>query len=163
MPQFDPSVWSPQIVWLAIAFITLYWLMSRKVLPRIEAVLNEREERVASSLKRAEELQRRAEEARLAYEAALEEARTKALAKNREAREQATAAAAARHEELGKKLSQQIAEAEARIEKAKADAIAGLRAMALETTGLACERLLGEPVDTDAVAGSVDAAMKEAR
>ena len=56
MPQFDPSFWSPQIVWLIISFVVLYYLMWRFVLPRLNEILEEREFRINDSLRRAESL-----------------------------------------------------------------------------------------------------------
>ncbi|MBT3792430.1 MAG: F0F1 ATP synthase subunit B', partial [Rhodospirillales bacterium] len=42
MPQLDVASYLPQFVWLVIAFITLYFLMSRMALPRVGVVLEER-------------------------------------------------------------------------------------------------------------------------
>ena len=63
MPQFDPAVWSPQLIWLAISFVALYFLMSRVALPRISDVLEEREFKISDALRKAEGLRDDAEDA----------------------------------------------------------------------------------------------------
>ena len=39
MPQFDPAVWPPRLVWLALSFVILYLLMARIALPRVGGIL----------------------------------------------------------------------------------------------------------------------------
>lgn len=42
MPQFDPSVFIPQLFWLAICFSILYLFISKVFLPRILDIINQR-------------------------------------------------------------------------------------------------------------------------
>ena len=59
MPQFDPSVWPPQLIWMVITFVALYFLMSRVALPRITDVLEEREFKINDALRKATGLKER--------------------------------------------------------------------------------------------------------
>ncbi|MCK5425303.1 MAG: hypothetical protein KAI89_08015, partial [Emcibacter sp.] len=88
MPQLDPAVFLPQIFWLFIIFGLIYLFIAYSAAPKITQVLERRQDRIASDLQEAEKLQAQAEEARTAYEKALEEARAKAtstVASKREA------------------------------------------------------------------------------
>lgn len=161
MPQFDPAVWSPQLVWLAITFVILYLLMAKVALPRVGEVLDERERRITLSLRRAEELKYAAEEAVAEYEKTIADVRVKAADEVRQAREQAAAEAAARNEELNGRLATELAAAEERIHQAQSAAIAGLRDVAVTVAAAAVERLVGQKVEPGAVAAAVDASIGE--
>ena len=163
MPQFDPAVWMPQLVWLAIVFIVLYLLMAKVALPRVSEVLEEREERIDESLRKAEMLRLRAEDAIAAYEGTIAEVRAKAAEEVRAARERAAADAAERNAQLGERLAAEISAAEERIHRARTAAIAGLRDVAVDVSGAAVERLIGQRVEPKAVASAVDAALAERR
>ncbi len=163
MPQFDPAVWMPQLVWLAIVFIVLYLLMAKVALPRVSEVLEEREERIDGSLRKAEMLRLRAEDAIAAYEGTIAEVRAKAAEEVRAARERAAADAAERNAQLGERLAAEISAAEERIHRARTAAIAGLRDVAVAVSGAAVERLIGQRVEPKAVASAVDAALAERR
>ena len=94
MPQFDPAVWVPQLIWLVITFMALYLLMSRVALPRVSEVLEEREVRINESLRKAERLRLNAEDAIASYEKTIADVRAKAAEEVRTAREEAAAESA---------------------------------------------------------------------
>lgn len=161
MPQFDPTQWPPQIVWLAITFVVLYVLMSRVAIPRITEVIEERERRINDNLRRAEHLKQDAEDAMAAYEKMMAEARAAAQQVVRQARERIAEEAAQRNAELSERLSAEIAAGEARIAEAKAKAIAGVRDVAVDLAATASARLLGGRVEKKRIAPAVDSVLKE--
>ncbi|MFZ1413583.1 MAG: F0F1 ATP synthase subunit B' [Defluviicoccus sp.] len=163
MPQFDPSFWSPQIVWLIISFVVLYYLMWRFVLPRLNEILEEREFRINDSLRRAENLKQEAEQAVAAYEKTMVDARAKAQTQVQVSHERAERLAAERHAELGDRLADEIGTAEARIAAARTEAVAGIRDMAVEVAGLAVEKLIGTRPPQQHVIAAIDDALKGAR
>ncbi|RMF12690.1 MAG: F0F1 ATP synthase subunit B' [Alphaproteobacteria bacterium] len=118
-PPFDVTTFQPQVVWLAISFVLFYVILSRLVLPRIQRVMAEREERIAADLDEAERLHKELEELKEAIAERLAEARTRAqgiLARARdEMREKSERELAALEERLG----QRIRDAEDEIARAK--------------------------------------------
>ena len=98
MPQLDVSTFSSQIFWLIICFSVLYYLLSRKALPRISETLEARQDRIAADLDQAQRLRREAETALASYEGAMAEAQGRAQALLGEAQSRLQAEAATRHE-----------------------------------------------------------------
>ena len=163
MPQFDPAVWVPQLIWLVITFMVLYLLMSRVALPRVSEVLEEREVRINESLRKAERLRLNAEDAIASYEKTIADVRAKAAEEVRAAREEAAAEAAERNAQLNERLVARISAAEQRIDKAREAAIAGLRDVAVTVSGAALERLIGQQVDERSLTSAVDTVLREYR
>ncbi len=77
-PPFDSTYFPSQLLWLAISFGALYWLMSRVALPRIESILADRQAAIARDLDEASRLQASADAAAANYEQALADAKAKA-------------------------------------------------------------------------------------
>jgi F-type H+-transporting ATPase subunit b len=163
MPQFNPAVWMPQLVWLGIIFVVLYLLMARVALPRVSSVLEEREARISESLRKAERLRASAEDAIATYEKTMADVRAKAAEEVRTARDQAAAESAKRNAELSERLAAAVSAAEERIHQAKAAAVAGLGDLAGGVAGAAVERLIGKKIEPAAVASAVDKVLSEQR
>ncbi|MEQ9640366.1 MAG: F0F1 ATP synthase subunit B' [Alphaproteobacteria bacterium] len=161
MPQFWLEDFAPQIVWLAISFALLYFLMSRVALPRITSVLEQRQERIAADLDRAAALREQAEKVLAEYEAAVTQARSEARGIIAEQAAAAAAEADRRQQELGDRLQREANAAAARIDAAKTQALGEVRTIAAELAAAAAGRLLGSEVAADDAAGAVDAAINE--
>ena len=68
VPQLEVWTFPSQIFWLLITFSTLYYLLSRKALPRVSEILEARQDRIAADLDQAQRLRREAESALATYE-----------------------------------------------------------------------------------------------
>lgn len=157
MPQLDFRSFPSQIFWLAISFALLYWLLSRRALPRVADILETRQERIAADLDRAARIRRDAETALADYERLLEEAHAKAGGVVKAAQERTAADIAARQAALDRELGQKLGLAERRIGEARSSAWAASAAQA------AVDRLAGIRVGADEARRAVDAALAEAR
>jgi F-type H+-transporting ATPase subunit b len=159
MPQFWLEDFAPQIVWLAISFLLLYLLMSRVALPRIADVLEQRQERIADDLDRAQALKDQAEKVMAEYEAALADARSRAQAILAEQAAVVAAEAERRHAEVGERLQHEANEAAARIAAAKDQALSEVRGIAAELAAAAAGRLLGAEVAAEEARQAVEATL----
>ena len=161
MPQFDPAFFAPQLFWLAITFLALYILMAKVALPKIGAVLDERQRKIDDNLDKAAQLKAEAEAAVAAYEKALAESRAHAHAVIKETSDRLAKHAEERNRELNAKLAEQIKAGEAKIAAAKDKAMASVRDVAVDIAGAAIARLIGSSADQSKVEVAVATALKE--
>jgi len=163
MPQFDPTFFAPQLFWLLVTFVVLYALLSTIAMPKIGAVLDERQRKIDDNLDKAAQLKAEAETAIATYEKALAESRAQAQQILRANAEALTKQSEARQKELGDKLAEQIKAGEARILAAKDQALASVRDIAVEVAKTATQKLTGAALDDSQVASAVANAMQEGR
>lgn len=78
MPQLCFDWWPNQIFWLTVTLVVIFFFLSRVALPRIAAVLAERQGTITNDLAAAEDLKAKAVEAEDAYNKALANARAEA-------------------------------------------------------------------------------------
>ena len=160
MPQLDYHDFAPQLVWLAIAFVALYFVMSRLAVPRIEDTLAKRQAKIQGDLDAAEKANEETRALVADYEKRLADAREDARRLTRERGEADNAAAAVHFNELHDRLARQIDEAEKRIAAQRDDVMAGLEHMARDLGQDVYAKLAGQPADQGALAGKVTAAIK---
>ena len=162
MPQLDVSTFPSQIFWLIICFSILYYLLSRRALPRVSEILEARQDRIAADLDQAQRLRRDAETALAKYEEAIAKAQDRAHALLAENQSRLQAEAAARQAELDQQLATQLAEAETRIAAARDRALAELEDAAIEAARAAAARLAGVTVSAEAARRVLRAVRQEA-
>jgi F-type H+-transporting ATPase subunit b len=155
-PPFQTETYGGQLLWLAITFATLYFLLSRLVLPRLGGIIEGRRETIARDLDDAAAMKTRAEEAGSAYEKALSEAKARAQALAQETRAKLTAETEGKRKALEADLAKRLAEAEASITATKTQAMGNVRGIAIETATAIVERLIGKAPAPRAVESALD-------
>jgi F-type H+-transporting ATPase subunit b len=154
-PPFESEHFPSQLVWLAISFVLLYVLMSKIALPRIGAILAERNRLVSDDLAAAERLKEQSNAAHAAYEKALHDARNRAQTIASSTREQQAREAEALHKRLEAQFHDRFAAAEQSIAKSRAVAMGSVRAIAGETASAIVERLIGQSPRQEEIAGAL--------
>ncbi|WP_425432938.1 F0F1 ATP synthase subunit B [Hartmannibacter diazotrophicus] len=157
-PPFDTTHFASQVLWLAISFGLLYYLLSKVALPRIGGILEDRHDRIAWDLSEAERLKQESDDAVAAYEAALAEARDKAHTIARETHDKLSAEMAAKRASVEGELATKLGEAEERIASIKSQAMSEVGAIANETAAAIVTQLAGTEVSSDEISGAVSAA-----
>lgn len=155
-PPFASETFASQLLWFAITFGLLYWLMAKVALPRVGEIIENRTNRIADDLAEAERLRAESEAAGQAYERSLAEARAKAKAIAQETRDALTAEADAKRKALEAELAAKIAESEATISARTAQAMASVREIAADTAIAIVERLTGRAPERTAVEAALD-------
>ncbi len=156
-PPFETSTYAGQLLWLAITFGALYYLMSRYVVPQLTDIIETRRSTIARDLDEASAMKTRAEEAGQAYETALVEARTRAQALAQETRNKLAAETDAKRKAIEADLAARLADSEKIIAGSKAAAMANVREIAADTATAIVERLTGRAPNRAAIEAALDA------
>jgi F-type H+-transporting ATPase subunit b len=145
LPQFDPSWWPGQMVWMLVIFGVMFFLFAKVFVPRVGGIIAEREDRISGDIGEARRLRdvANAEAVEAAAETAQARAHAQRLVLEAKAKSQAEAAA---HEALEQaRVGETIAKAEASIIAVRDQAMTHVSAIAAETAGLIVAKLTGAP------------------
>ncbi len=134
LPQLDFSTYSNQIFWLVISLVVIYFLLARIAIPRIAAILSDRQGAITSDLAAAEDLKARAEQAEEAYQKALADARTEANDIVAAAKADIKAELDKATEEADAKIAKKASESQARIAEIQASAMKSVEDVSKDVT-----------------------------
>jgi F-type H+-transporting ATPase subunit b len=143
MPQLDVTTWPPQLIWLAIAFLTLFFIMRFVALPRVGGVIESRRKQVNDDLEAAQRFKLESERAIAEYEAALAEARAKGTVIAQEARDKLNREAEQERAKLEAEIADQIGTAERTIADSKSKAMAEIEKVAADIAAEIVSELAG--------------------
>ena len=155
MPQLDMSTWPPQLFWLAITFLALYFVMSRVAIPRTGGVIALRKSTIDGDLAAAQKLKTETDNAIKSYEAALAEAKAKAQAINIENRNTLNAEIEAERAKLDAALGAKISAAEKKVAASRDKALSEVAGMAADIASQIVQQLTGAKVTKAAASAAV--------
>jgi F-type H+-transporting ATPase subunit b len=158
-PPFDSSTFPGQLLWLAIFFGALYWLMSKVALPRVQNILEGRAEKISSDLAEAHRLKAETDAAIAAYEKALADARAEGHRIAAEMHDKVSAEAEERRRQTELALNAKLDEAEKQIAATKTAALGNVRGIAIEAGAAIVETLTGTPPAAPEIEQAVDASL----
>lgn len=163
MPQLDFSnpLTIAQVVWMAIIFGLLYYLLARYALPQVAAVIDDRTHRISSDLDSARAAKAQSDAAIAEITEAGRRANAEAQSAIASAIAKAKAEAVEQSRAADERLTTQLAEAEHRIADARNTAMGALREVAQSTASAVITRLTGHTPDAAAIEGAVGAVMAQ--
>lgn len=163
MPQLDFSnpLTIAQVVWMAIIFGLLYYLLARYALPQVAAVIDDRAHRISSDLDSARAAKAQSDAAIAEITEAGRRANAEAQSAIADAIAKAKAEALEQSRAADERLTTQLAEAEHRIADARNTAMGALREVAQSTASAVITRLTGHTPDAAAIEGAVGAVMAQ--
>jgi F-type H+-transporting ATPase subunit b len=157
-PPFDTNHFSSQLLWLALTFGALYLLMSRIALPRVAAILENRQATITGDLDYSIAMQKQAEEAGLACDELVANARMRAQALAEETHLRLAEEAVEARKALEADLKDRLGSAELRIAEAKARAMHTVEEIATEAATAIVQQLSGKTPDAASIASALAAA-----
>lgn len=147
LPQLDPSTFETQLIWLFIVFTFLYMFFSKKSLPEIRTVIENRHERIQNDLDTAGRLKSDAESVRKAYEDGILKAQAKAAEIFADVEEALRQKAESDLKAFTEKSSGKLESTEASIGKAKEQAMKEIESLTGDLGKKAAEKILGGNLD----------------
>ncbi len=159
MPQLDFSTFGNQIFWLVVTLIAIYFVLTRVALPRIAAVLAERQGTITNDLAAAEELKLQAVKAEEAYNQALADARVEAGRIVADAKADIQADLDVAIAKADARIADKSAESEKAIGEIRASAVDSIKDVA-KATAKEIVAAMGGKADAKTVTAAVTARMK---
>ncbi len=133
MPQLCPDWMGNQIFWLVVTLVVIFLILSKVALPRIAAVLAERQGRITNDIAVAEDLRQKARDAEAAYEKALAEAKAEAGRIVAEAKDEMQAEMDVEIAKADAEIAAQAAESEKKIAEIREGALDAVKDVAMDT------------------------------
>ncbi len=149
LPQFNPKYFPSQLFWLFVCFAFLYVFFSKKTLPEISSVLENRRNHIQSDLEQAESLRSQAEETQRIYENGLESARKESAQIIYDLHEEIQETAQHKNEFFIEKSKLSIQELEDKLQKAKKETMEEMNTIAAEIASAAAEQIVGIATNLD--------------
>ena len=159
MPQLSQlsEVYLSQFLWLAIALGFIFFVIARGMVPKIQATVEAREQRIAGDLEAAQKARTAADETEAAWRARMDAARADAARIAQEAKSQSGRDTEAKVKAAADKINQKVESAQAQIRDAVASARAEIEAVAAEAAQEMVARIAGIDVDRVDAAKAVKA------
>lgn len=159
MPQLSQlsEVLLSQLFWLAIGLGFIFFVIGRGMVPRIQATVESREQKIAGDLEAAQAARAAADETEAQWRERMDAARSEAARIANEAKQASAAETEAKVKAAQDGISGKLESAEARIRDAVTSARSEIEGVAAEATQEMVARLTGIAVDRSEAAQAVKA------
>ena len=163
LPQLDPTWYASQALWMLITFCATFWMMWKFVLPRMNAVLDERQRRLDDDMKKAELFKTEAENVLKEYKNAMASANEQARELLNNAQQEIAEYSKRRESEFSARLEERIKNGEDELKKTKDIALASVKEISEGLVPQAVFKLSGLHTDENTAKSMVDDVAKEGR
>jgi F-type H+-transporting ATPase subunit b len=154
MPQLSQlaEVLPSQLLWLAIGLGFIFFVIARGMVPKIQATVDAREEKIAGDLEAAQRARLAADETEAAWRARMDGSRAEAARVAQEAKQESAREMEAKVKKAADKINLKVAAAEARIRASLESGRAEIEGVAAEVTRDMVAKLTGLQIpEKDAV------------
>jgi F-type H+-transporting ATPase subunit b len=159
MPQLSQlsQVYLSQFLWLAIALAFIFFVIARGMVPKIQATVDAREQRIAGDLEAAQKARTAADETEAAWRERMDAARAEAGRIAQEAKAESARDTEAKVKAAADKINAKVESAQGSIRDALASARGEIESVAAEAAQDMVRRLTGLAIDKKQAAAAVKA------
>jgi F-type H+-transporting ATPase subunit b len=159
MPQLSQlsEVYLSQLLWLAVALGFIFFVIARGMVPKIQATVDAREQRIAGDLERAQQARAAADQTEAEWRGRMDAARAEAARIAQEAKQAGAADMEKKVKAAADRINKKVESAETRIRDAVDSARSEIAAVSAEAARAMVARLTGIDLDSGEAAAAVKA------
>ena len=161
MPQLNPDYWASQIFWVMLIFGTLYVILWKAILPKINENLENRKSQILSDLDEAQELKNQSEKKISEYNMILSKAKQDAKKILDRTRKKINLDIKNKNNQFNLEIEKEIEKAEKEIKTLKLSSIKDINKIAIKTSSEIIRKIVGTEVNTSSVSAIVEDTSKK--
>ncbi len=159
MPQLSSAFWVSQLFWLVTTFMTMLFLMSKVIVPKIADVVEGRNKRINSDLESAENYRDNAENVLKEYEESLVDARKQAENTLVSTKDEIAKLISQKESEISARLSKEIEAGQSKIVEAKKSAMSEVKEISVGVSTEMLEKIIGTKPNNDKLSQVIEKAV----
>ena len=156
MPQLNPDYWVSQIFWVILIFGTLYVILWRIILPKINVNLENRKSQILTDLDDAQKFEDQSKEKLSEYNQILNQAKQEAKKILDGTRKKINRDIESKKNQFNLEIKKEIEKAEKEIKMIKLSSIEDINKIAIETSSEIVRKIVGTEVNASSVSAIVE-------
>ena len=156
MPQLNPDYWISQIFWVILIFGTLYVILWKTILPKINENLENRKSQILTNLDEAQKLKDQSEKKISEYNKILTQAKQEAKKILDEARKKINRDIENKKKQFNLKIDKEIENADKEIKTMKLSSIKDINKIAIEISSEIVRKIVATEVNASSVSAIVE-------
>ena len=161
MPQLNPEYWVSQIFWVILIFGTLYIILWKTILPKINENLENRKSQILTDLDDAQKFKDQSEEKLSEYNKILNQAKQEEKKILDETRKKINLDIKNKNNQFNLEIDKEIENAEKEIKTLKLSSIKDINKIAIETSSEIIRKIVGTEVNASSVSAIVEDTSKK--
>ena len=156
MPQLNPEYWVSQIFWVILIFGTLYVILWRTILPKINENLENRKSQILTDLDDAQKFEDQSKEKLSEYNKILNQAKQEAKKILDGTRKKVNQDIKNKKNQFNLAIVKEIKNAEKEIKTMKLSSIKDINTIAIETSSEIVRKIVGTEVNASSISAIVE-------
>ena len=159
MPQITqlPAIFWSQLFWLLLIFGTIFFVIGRGMVPKIQGVVEQRDRKIADDLERAQKARDEAEQTEAEYRQRIEASRAEAMKLAQAAKQAGAREAEERAKAVDAEIGKTLAKAEEKIRRSLDKAMSEIDSVSVEATRELVAKLTGKAIAKEEASRAVEA------